>query len=216
MNNNKVAVIDYGMGNLLSVCRALQHLGAEVELTANPADIPSASKLVLPGVGAFGDGMQALRERGLDQALLKAASHGVPLLGICLGAQMLLESSEEFGRHEGLGLVPGRVLSIPHQDAAGHRLKVPHMGWADLKPANGQTFDNPLLDTTATDSAVYFVHSFQAHPDQPGDLAAVCDYAGNRLTAMVSRGNVFGCQFHPEKSGPVGLRILDRFLEIAA
>jgi len=213
---SKVTVIDYGMGNLLSVRRALEHLGAEVTLSSDPTDILTAARIVLPGVGAFGDGMQALDASGLSDAVRNAANAGVPVLGICLGAQMLFDSSEEFGKYQGLGLIPGQVLAIPTQGCAGETLKVPHMGWANLHPANDHRFDNALLAHTAPDSAVYFVHSFQAHPDDPADIAAVCDYAGNRLTAMVSHGNVFGCQFHPEKSGPVGLHILQQFLEVAA
>jgi len=213
---SNVVVVDYGMGNLLSVCRALEHLGAQVELTSNPETVRNAERIVLPGVGAFGDGMQALEEQQLGRAIQDAADAGTPLLGICLGAQMLLDSSEEFGNHLGLGLIPGKVLAIPPCGIAGETLKIPHMGWANLRPANDHLFDNPLLDHTAPDSAVYFVHSFQAHPQDPADIAAVCDYAGNQLTAMVRHGNVFGCQFHPEKSGPVGLNILKRFLEIAA
>lgn len=213
---SSVVVIDYGMGNLLSVCRALQHLGADVTLTSEPEAVRGAQQVVLPGVGAFGDGMQALEQRGLADAIREVADNGVPVLGICLGAQMLLDSSEEFGIHPGLGLIPGEVLAIPTTGVGGEALKVPHMGWSNLRPANDRRFDNPLLAHTAVDSAVYFVHSFQANPDDPADIAAVCDYAGNRLTAMVRHGNVFGCQFHPEKSGPVGLNILKRFLEVAA
>jgi glutamine amidotransferase len=213
---SNVTVIDYGIGNLLSVCRALEHIGAHVTLTSDPEQVRNAQRIVLPGVGAFGDGMQALEERRLSEAIREAAAGGVPVLGICLGAQMLLDSSEEFGDHLGLGLIPGKVLAIPDRGISGEALNVPHMGWANLSPANDHRFESPLLAHTAPDSAVYFVHSFQAHPHNPADIAAVCDYAGNRLTAMVRHDNVFGCQFHPEKSGPVGLGILKRFLEIAA
>ena len=213
---NKITVIDYGMGNLLSVRRAFEQVGAEVILTADPEQVRQAERLVLPGVGAFGDGMAALEQRGLSDAIREAAGRGVPLLGICLGAQMLLDASEEFGTHQGLGLIPGQVQAIPAQGSDGNELKVPHMGWADLHPANQQHFDNPLLAHTAQGSAVYFVHSFQAHPVDGSDLAAVCDYAGNRLSAMLHRNNVYGCQFHPEKSGPVGLNILQQFVELAA
>ena len=160
--------------------------------------------------------MQALDARGLSDAIRDAADDQAPLLGICLGAQMLLDSSQEFGDHDGLGLLSGKVVAIPGHDIEGRPLKVPHMGWSNLLPANDRQFDSPLLGRTARNSAVYFVHSFQAMPSEPGHIAAVCDYAGNRLTAMVQQGNVFGCQFHPEKSGPVGLAILQRFLELAA
>lgn len=210
---SRVTLIDYGMGNLLSVSRALQHLGVEVITSSDAQQVGRAERLVLPGVGAFGDGMQALHDRGLDRVIVEAAGRQVPILGICLGAQMLLDASEEFGEYSGLGLIPGRVTAIPGQGADGASLKVPHMGWADLLPANQDDFDDPLLADMDSHSAVYFVHSFQAHPEAPEDRVAVCDYAGNRLTAMVRRGTVSGCQFHPEKSGPVGLAILRRFVE---
>lgn len=213
---SRITVIDYGMGNLLSVCRAFEHLGAEVELTADPEAVRRAERLVLPGVGAFGDGMAALNDLGLSSAIREAAVGGTPVLGICLGAQMLLDGSEEFGEHQGLGLIPGRVRAIPASGSQGEPLKVPHMGWADLHAANDTCFDHPLLAGTVRGSAVYFVHSFQAHPLAEADRAAECDYAGNRLTAMISHGKVFGCQFHPEKSGPVGLQILKNFVELAA
>lgn len=210
---NQVTVIDYGMGNLLSVIRALEHVGASAELSSDPQKIESAERLLLPGVGAFGDGMSALCERGLDTAIQVAATAGTPLLGICLGAQMLFDSSEEFGQHQGLGLIPGAVCAIPKHDHQGTPLKVPHMGWADLQPANQAHFDVPLLSDTEVGSSVYFVHSYQAQPHDPSHRAAVCDYAGNPLTAMVHRDNIYGCQFHPEKSGPVGLTILHHFME---
>lgn len=213
---NKVTVIDYGMGNLASVCRAFEHLGAEVTLSDDPHQIGNAERLVLPGVGAFGDGMQALDEKKLSDPIRHAAASGTPLLGICLGAQMLLDSSEEFGTHSGLGLIPGTVLAIPDSDASGQSLKVPHMGWADLVPANDSHFDNQLLRHTEPGSAVYFVHSYQAHPQSANHRTAICDYAGHALTAMLQHGNIYGCQFHPEKSGPVGLGILQQFLELAA
>lgn len=213
---SKVTVIDYGMGNLLSVQRAFEHLGAEVELSHDASSIAQASLLVLPGVGAFGDGMNELHRLGIADVLRDHAQHNKPLLGICLGAQMLLDSSEEFGQHQGLGLIPGQVRAIPQHSATGEALKTPHMGWADLQPANDAAFDNPLLNNISIGSAVYFVHSYQAQPVQADDLAAVCDYDGNALAAMVRRGNTYGCQFHPEKSGAVGLKILQAFLELAA
>ena len=213
---SKVTIIDYGMGNLLSVCRAFEHLGAEIILTHNPEKIAHAELLVLPGVGAFGDGMQALNDKGLSDSIKNYAQKGKPLLGICLGAQMLLDSSDEFGSHQGLGLISGKVVAIPHQNQQGHDLNVPHMGWADLQPANNDHFSHPLLDSTANGSALYFVHSFHVQTEAQSDLVATCDYSGNQLTAVVQHDNVVGCQFHPEKSGPVGLNMLKNFLELAA
>lgn len=205
---SKVTVIDYGMGNLLSVCRALEHLGAEVTLSHEPDVIVQADKLILPGVGAFGDGMNELNKRGLSDVLRDKANDGTPILGICLGAQMLLDSSEEFGSHQGLGLIPGRVLAIPTTDTEGRPLKVPHVGWSDLDTDH----NHPLLKGIPTPSAVYFVHSFQCHPNDENDLITHCLLGGHKITAMVAHANIAGCQFHPEKSGPVGLRILANFL----
>lgn len=212
----RVTVVDYGMGNLLSVCRALEHLGARVELSNRAQAVSGADSLVLPGVGAFGEGRRELDRLGLNDALQRFAEAGRPLLGICLGAQLLLDESLEFGRHPGLGLIPGRVEAIPVVSGSGHSLKVPHMGWADLRPPSGRSFDHPLLTGIEPDSAVYFVHSFRCRPDSAAHLSAECDYDGEPIGAVMARDSVFGCQFHPEKSGPVGLQILDNFLELAA
>jgi glutamine amidotransferase len=204
-----VTVIDYGMGNLLSVCRALEHIGADVTLSSDPNVIQQARRLILPGVGAFGDGMKELQQRSLIEPIQQCAAQGTPLLGICLGAQMLLESSEEFGQHQGLGLIPGEVHAIPTSDSEDKPLKVPHVGWADLHHDG----EHPLLQAVPDGSAVYFVHSYQCHPRKPHDLIAHCELGGHRLTAMVGNDHIMGCQFHPEKSGPVGLHILHNFLE---
>ena len=212
----RVCVIDYGMGNLASVCRAFEHLGADTVLSADHTELERADALVLPGVGAFGDGMAALHERGLVDVIRRLAAAGKPLLGICLGAQMLFDQSEEFGEHQGLGLIPGRIRHIPTQGANGERIKVPHMGWADLAPEAGAGQPGSLLRDTPAGSAVYFVHSLHAVPINEADRIASCNHAGNRLTAAVRLGNIHGCQFHPEKSGPVGLHILKNYLEAAA
>src|SRR3954470_1919468 len=154
-----VTVIDYGMGNLHSVCRALEHVGAEPKLTENPEDVRSAQLLVLPGVGAFKDGMAELAKRGLVAALRGYANTGRPLLGICLGMQMLFEESEEFGRHDGLGLMPGAVRPIPAQGADGKSHKIPHIGWNRLLKPHGARWDETLLDGLAQGTEAYFVHS---------------------------------------------------------
>ncbi|ALP52644.1 hypothetical protein Tel_05500 [Candidatus Tenderia electrophaga] len=208
----EVTVIDYGVGNLLSVCRALEHLGAAVTLSDSPTTIQQAQRLLLPGVGAFGDGMAGLHERRLVEPIRHAIDNGTPLLGICLGAQLLLDCSEEFGEHRGLGLIPGEVRAIPSSDGDGRPLKVPHVGWADLHSECG----HPLLQGLPAASAVYFVHSYQCRPSDQRDLIGYCDFGGHRLTAMIGHGRVIGCQFHPEKSGPVGLQFLHNFLEWSA
>jgi glutamine amidotransferase len=210
----QVTVIDYGIGNIFSVSRALEHCGAEVTVSSDPAAIARSPRLVLPGVGAFADGMQGLRERGLLEPIRKYASSGRPLLGICLGMQMLATVSEEFGQHEGLGLVPGRVLPVPAVTTQGNAQKIPHTGWSALSVAQDADWQGTPLEGTPPGTAVYLVHSFHVLPDDATYLLANCEYGGHRITAAIRRGLVFGCQFHPEKSGPQGLRMLAAFLNI--
>ena len=208
-----VTVVDYGIGNILSVSRALEHCGAKVLLTDLPAQIAQAQRVVLPGVGAFKDGMDGLRERGLIDAVKQFAASGRPLLGICLGMQMLLEFSEEFGVHEGLGLIPGRVAAIPATTADGLPHKIPHIGWNELNFTAGTTdWRGTILEDVSPGNAVYFVHSFTAQPADIRHRLADCDYNGRLVAAAIRSGMVYGCQFHPEKSGNVGLRILKSFL----
>jgi len=204
----RATVIDYGIGNLHSVLKALRHEGAEVTLSADPRDVAGAERVVLPGVGAFADGMKGLAARGLVEPLRAYAETGRPLLGICLGMQLLLGESEEFGRHEGLGIVPGRVVEIRRE--AG--FKVPQIGWNRIFPPNGAGWGETLLGALEPGAMVYFVHSFTAVPEREEDRLADSVYAGQRISAAVRRGNVWGCQFHPEKSGPAGLTIIRRFL----
>jgi imidazole glycerol-phosphate synthase subunit HisH len=199
----RVTMIDYGFGNVRSVEKALAHTGATVLLTADPVAVRRARKLVLPGVGAFAAGMVALNERELGGAILEAAASGVPLLGICLGMQLLFDRSEEMGDHAGLGLLPGRVVRFQ-----GDGLKVPHMGWNELEPQRS----HPLLAGIPAGAHAYFVHSYFCQPEEPGDLIASADYGGP-FAAVAGRANVAGLQFHPEKSQHVGLRILHNFLE---
>jgi len=196
-----IAIIDYGMGNLHSVNKAVERLGYKTVVTADAATIREADGAILPGVGAFGDAMANLRASGLDAVVRAYAGSGKPLLGICLGMQLLFDESEEHGRHEGLGLLPGRVVRF-----AGS-YKVPHMGWNELTWVQ---LESPLFREVAP-GHVYFVHSYHALPDRPEDLLAVTDYGGP-VTAIVGRDMLFGMQFHPEKSGEVGMALLDRFL----
>lgn len=215
MSATEVAVIDYGMGNLLSVRRGLEHCGAKVTMAADHAAIRSATRLVLPGVGAFGNGMAELRRLGLEEAIHDAAQHGIPLLGICLGMQMLLDESEEFGVTAGLGLIPGRVVGIPSATITGEPHKVPHIGWnALVYPKERADWQNTILGDIKPGDAVYFVHSFMATPSEQSDRVADCIYGGHSISAVIARNNVVGCQFHPEKSGAIGLKILQRFLAL--
>lgn len=197
-----IAVIDYGAGNLKSVTKALDHLGYANTIVSRPEELETADGMILPGVGAFPMCMAALRKSGMDQAILQQAGKK-PLLGICLGMQMLLDSSTEMGGDQGLGLIPGTVEKIETN------LKLPHIGWNSLNIVN----PNPLTAELSDGDYVYFVHSFCAKVKNSEDLALTTDY-GATVTAMISRGNVFGCQFHPEKSGPVGMTILRNFGEL--
>ena len=202
------------MGNLLSVKRALEHCGALVTVTADPKTILAAPRVVLPGVGAFADGMREMKRRQLDLVVREIGARGVPLLGICLGMQMLLEESEEFGRSAGLGLLPGSVVVIPTTTFDGGTQKIPHLGWNSLSYAPGRTSwkGTPLEDVNPGE-AVYFVHSFMASPSNSALRVADCFYGAVPVSAAIGRDNIFGCQFHPEKSGETGLKILKRFLE---
>ena len=198
-----IAIVDYGVGNLFSLNSSLELIGAESIVTSDPQVLRSADKILLPGVGAFEDAARKLRDSGLADLLKELAAEGKPLLGICLGMQLLFEKSYEYGEHEGLGLIPGSVKPI--RDVIPTDYKIPHIGWNGLH-LNG---DCPLFRNIREGDCVYFVHSFYATGCEPY-VTATADY-GAELTAAVAKGNVYGCQFHPEKSGKVGLSILKAF-----
>ena len=200
-----IAIIDYGVGNLFSLRSSLNKIGADTVVTADPAVIASADKLILPGVGAFADAAKKLRDSGLDKVIKAEAAAGKPIMGICLGMQMLFEKSYEYGEHEGLGLLKGSV--VPMEGSIPANLKIPHIGWNALKFEK----DNKLFKYIKEGDCVYFVHSFYASGCEDS-LIATAEY-GKDLTAAVEKGNVMGCQFHPEKSGDVGLNILRAFCE---
>ncbi|MFZ6755172.1 imidazole glycerol phosphate synthase subunit HisH [Undibacterium sp. Dicai25W] len=210
--SNTVTLIDYGLGNLLSVARAFEHCGAKVVLSHDPSEIEHAERLVLPGVGAFADGMHELRERGLVDPIRRYAESDRPLLGICLGMQMLVTTSEEFGEHKGLDLIPGRARAIPQMATNGVALKIPHIGWSALHRPEHADWQGSLLVDTAPGSSVYLVHSFAVETDDQSHLVSYCNYGGHSIAATIQRGAVVGCQFHPEKSGPEGLRMLAAFM----
>lgn len=213
MTSTEVAVIDYGAGNLLSVRRGLEHCGAQVVLTADPERILAADRVVLPGVGAFGRAMQALETLGLVAVLRELGRRRTPLLGICLGMQLLLEESEEFGHTKGLGLIPGRVVPLPNPSIEGLSLKIPEIGWNALQPSAGTPdWHGTVLQDCGPGQAVYFVHSFMAVPTQGVHRLADYDLGGHAVAAVIQKDEITGCQFHPEKSGEVGLGILRRFL----
>jgi len=201
-----IAIIDYGVGNLFSLESSFAAIGAEVTVTSDPAVLKAADKLLLPGVGAFGDAAEKLRSTGLDAVIRELAAAGKPLLGICLGMQLLFEKSLEYGEHTGLGLIPGTVKPIA--DVIPKGLKIPHIGWNALHFHR----DCPLFKELREGECVYFVHSFYA-ADCADAVTATAEY-GAELTAAVAKGNVYGCQFHPEKSGSTGLKILKAFAEL--
>jgi glutamine amidotransferase len=201
-----LAVIDYGAGNLRSVLHALNHLGVkDIQVVQTPDQLRGAEKIILPGVGAFGAGMQQLHKQNLIEPLKDAVNSGIPYLGICLGMQFLFEYSDEMGYHEGLGLLPGYVTRFPDTI----NLKIPHMGWNQLEFEQS----SPLLDRMGGESYAYFVHSYYCVSQNPDDILITADY-GMPFAAGVQRDNIYGVQFHPEKSQSVGLRILSNFLRI--
>lgn len=222
-----VTIIDYGIGNLRSIEKAFQSMGVNVLRTDRREDIERAERLVLPGVGAFGSCIDEIRRRGLVEPILNSISDNKPFLGVCIGMQLLFEGSEELGPHKGLGILPGRVVRfsgefVEENGESGTTcetessatvapvtqkvLKIPHMGWNTVTPRR----PSPLLDGIAQDSFFYFVHSFHAAPDDEGDILATTEY-GITFPAIVQRNNVYGVQFHPEKSQRNGMRILNNF-----
>ena len=206
-----VTVVDYGLGNLHSVIKALAFVGADVRVAETGEAMARAERLVLPGVGAFADGMAGLQARGQVAAARDFAASGRPFIGICLGAQLLLSESEEFGRHEGLGIIPGRVVTIPAGEA-----KVPHVGWGRLTAPSGCDWAGTLLAHTAPGTWGYFVHSLHCAPADAVDILATVRHGPHEITAVVRRGNVTGFQFHPEKSGQQGLAMLRSFVNVTS
>lgn len=201
-----IGIIDYGVGNLFSLKSSFREIGAEAFVSSDPEALVKAEKLVLPGVGAFGDAVEKLRSCGLDKLVIDQARGGKPLLGICLGMQMLFDDSFEYGYHKGLGLLRGSVVSM--EETLPQGIKIPHIGWNSLQKVNN---DSRILSNVQNGRHVYFVHSFHVIGCQDS-LAATTEYGGN-ITAAVEKDNIFGCQFHPEKSGQVGLGILRSFTE---
>lgn len=206
----KVVLVDYGVGNLLSVSRALEKAGGDVVLTSDPNEVLKADRLVLPGVGAFGDCMGEIAKRGLAEAIVEFGGLERPLLGICVGMQVLHSIGKEFGYHKGLNLIEGVVDKIPNTKLDNTPHKVPQIGWAKLQVNKASPEDklSPLLQ----DNWFYFVHGYMAIPSNQDDILAHYDYNGRNITACTHRNNIYGLQFHPEKSGENGLRLLEKFL----
>lgn len=211
-----MTIVDYGMCNLLNVARAFEHCGARVTVAANQNAIKTAERIVVPGVGAFSDSIKEVVDRGFNDEIRDFALTGKPMLGICVGMQMLFDASEEFGEHAGLGILPGRVKALPSLTLNNNMLRVPHIGWSHLvEPESGRDWRRTLLDPlVGSQPALYFVHSFSAVPSEPLDRLADCIYGGHRICAAVQRDNVMATQFHPERSGEIGLTLIRRFMAI--
>jgi glutamine amidotransferase len=209
----RVAVVDYEMGNLFSVLQACQAASLDAFTTQKVDEVAAADLVILPGVGGFPQAMASLRQRGLDVALRQYAASGRPIVGVCLGQQLLMEYSDEFGRTEGLGLIAGSVVKLPDErDKNGRALKIPHMGWVPIRPAEGgQAWAGTPLDGIEPGASMYFVHSYQAVPSNPADILAVSPFGTSTFCASVRRGNVYGFQFHPERSDLAGLHIYKNF-----
>ncbi len=208
-----VVIVDYGMGNLFSVKSAVEACGFSVKFSSKSDEILSASHVILPGVGAFGDGIKALRERGIDETLQSYVKRGKPLLGICLGMQLLLTESQEFGSHMGLDIIKGIVEEIPKFDVQGRKLSVPHVGWSPVAyPDSKSGSQKNIFKNIETNNFYYFLHSFYCKTADSKNIAALTGYGGHYITAAIQQGNVMGTQFHPERSGPIGLKLLQNFL----
>ncbi|PCJ50963.1 MAG: imidazole glycerol phosphate synthase subunit HisH [Gammaproteobacteria bacterium] len=204
-----IGVLDYGAGNLKNVCRAIDHLGFNYRLVSTVDGVHAVDKLIIPGVGAFKVAMEQLEKLGLTESLRQLAEKGIPIMGICLGMQLLFEQSSEFGVSKGIGLIKGEINKIPSVGINGHQLKVPHIGWNELI-INKSILQ--IVNGIETDDPVYFVHSYRVEGIEESDLVAYCTYDGLVIPSIVKRRNIIGCQFHPEKSGEIGLKIFDNFL----
>lgn len=210
MKLNTPTVVDYGLGNLYSIERAIRYIGSNTVIADHPESIVKAGCLILPGVGAFGEGMKNIERKGLKEPILSFVASGRPFLGICLGMQLLMDISEELGLHQGLGLIKGDVVRFLNL-----KYKIPHVGWNNLRRVDsGMGWNNTILDGIDNKDSVYFVHSYIAVPDDKRHSLAVTTYGGYSFCSVVNKGNIYGCQFHPEKSGVVGLKILRNFLTL--
>ena len=209
----KITIIDYKCGNILNLVRAIKHLGYEVEMTSEKKKIINSSHVILPGVGAFGNAMKQLENQNLNKVILEYAKLNNPLLGICLGMQILLTEGNEFGRHSGLNLIEGEVIKISNNKIK--EIKIPHMGWNELYPnKNEKKWKNKILGNESLGKSFYFAHSYVCSIKKKDYIIAVSDYMGVSIPAVISKNNIYGCQFHPEKSSDVGLSFLKNFCDI--
>ena len=208
----KIVLIDYGIGNIKSITNAFENHGVEVVLSRKREIILKANGLVLPGVGAFSHGMNNLHKYKLVDTIKDYVKTGKPLLGICLGMQMLLEESQEFGINKGLGLIKGKVIKLPLEELS--QAKLPHISWNGIKPYN-ISWNNTILNNIKINSDMYFVHSFVASPKNKNEILSITDYFGVEFCSSIKKNNIYGCQFHPEKSSSMGLSIIENFIKIS-
>lgn len=212
----KVIIVDYGLGNIFSIQRAIAYLGHKPLISDKAQDILKAERVILPGVGAFGDGMQNLRVKGLDEVLLECAASGKLILGICLGMQLLMSESEEFGLHKGLNLISGRVTRLPKLLEDGTKIKIPHVGWNQIFPKDSKedtnAWEKTILSENSAGDFFYFIHSYRVIPENREDMLAITEYYQETFCSVVRKRNIFGCQFHPELSGEAGLKIYRQFM----
>ena len=214
MKNVNTTVIDLGIGNLMSIIRGLEYYGAKVTVTSDPNIINSSSHVVLPGDGAFKYAMEQIMKKGLLSTLKNLKKSKTVLLGICIGMQILFDESCEFEETKGLGLISGKVVPIPNKSIDGEKISIPHMGWNNLLTTEYfKTWNNTFLEDNKINDEVYFIHSYMAVPSDDSNRVADCIYGGHKIAAVVTKDNITGCQFHPEKSGKLGLKILKKFLE---
>ena len=208
----KIAIVDYGLGNIKSICGALDKTGAEICLTKSRNEILSADGLILPGVGAFAHAMDKLISKKLDLLIYDFVQTEKPFLGICLGMQMLFDTSTEFGKTNGLGLIPGRVVRLESYNKA--KEKIPHVSWSEIKSVNSCSWSNTILDGIESGENMYFVHSYYAQPANEENILSLSNFSGRDYCSTVKHKNIFGCQYHPEKSALKGLRVINNFVEI--
>lgn len=209
----RATIVDFGGGNLYNVRRACLQASIDATITTSPDEALRADAIILPGIGAMGEAMKTLQSTGMDVALREIAARGTPIFGVCLGMQILMGEGTEFAPHAGLGLLPGKVVGFPREDATGAKLRVPHIGWNSLERAGGagmQWSDTPLAATSAGEH-FYFVHSYYVMPQDSSVVVARTTYGGIEFPSAIAQGNIFACQFHPERSGPAGLEIYRQF-----